>query len=119
MAGPYQLLVIGHTAKGNPMSLKCYVAANAAAGTFLPCAQFRDAASTDPVDYYPPENWIIDDIQITDTGLIRVFSNGAPTSVIVDLGSRANSNAGRNTNLGIPLGAGKVYRFAVETQCGA
>lgn len=115
-----QALFLGHYQGSNlPASFKCYLASSGAVNTFLPMAQFRDAASTDPVDIYPPGNMIIDDIQSSATGVIRLYSMGQPTAVLIDLGSRANTNSGRNINLNIPLGAGKVYRWIVETQLSA
>lgn len=111
---------MGHYVDGSgPVSFKCYLASSGAVSTALPIAQFRDAVSTDSPDFYPPKNLVIDDIQSSATGQVRMYSNGSPTYAIIDLGSRGNTNSGRNINLGFPLGQGVAYRFYVESQLSA
>jgi hypothetical protein len=111
-----QILFLGRFADGSgPFSFKAYAAANGAVNSYCPIRLFGDAASTDSVDLKIPKNAIIDDIQSScASGHIRFESDGAPTYALIDLGSRANTNTGRVTNLGIPLGASHNYRIKVE-----
>lgn len=112
-----QILVFGRNAQtGAPWSCKVLAGSNAAVGTYCPVRLKGDAAATDSVDLHVPYNVVVYDIiSSCASGEIRVESDGDDTYVIVDLASRGSTNAGRNQNLGIPLGVGKVYRFKVET----
>lgn len=112
-----QIEVYGRSvATGNPFSFKILAGANAAVGTYCPCRLKGDAASTDSVDLKVPENVVIHDIiSSCASGAIRIESDGEDTYALVNLGSRAATNSGRNQNLGIPLAYGKNYRIKVET----
>ena len=112
-----QILVFGRNAQtGAPWSCKVYAAASGAVGTYCPVRLKGDAASTDSVDLHVPFNVVIYDIiSVCASGEVRLESDGEETYVIIDLASRGSTNAGRNQNLGIPLGVGKVYRWKVET----
>ena len=112
-----QILVFGrNTQTGAPWSCKVLAGSNAAVGTYCPVRLKGDAVATDSVDLHVPYNVVVYDIiSSCATGEVRVESDGEDTYVVVALGSRSATNAGRNQNLGIPLGVGKVYRFKVET----
>lgn len=112
-----QIVFIGRFANGGaPFSFKALAAANGAVGSYCTCRLKGDAASTDSVDLKVPDNVIIDDIiSSCASGAIRFESDGEATYAYIELASRAATNAGRVTSLGIPLGAGKNYRIKVET----
>lgn len=116
-----QVLFLGHFADGSgPFSYKGYAAVSAAVGVYMPCRLMGDAVATDAVDLRVPKNAIIDDIQsVCSAGAIRFESDGSPTYALIDLSSRATTNSGRVTNLGIPLGPGHNYRIKIETQLSA
>ena len=116
-----QILFLGHFADGSgPFSFKGYAATSAAVGTYVAMRLIGDAVTTDSVDLKVPKNCVIDDIQsVCTAGAIRFESDGSPTYALTDLSSRATTNSGRVTNLGIPLGPGHNYRIKVETQLSA
>ena len=112
-----QIEFYGRSAQnGAPFSFKALAASNGAVGTYCATRLKGDAAATDSVDLHVPENVIIYDvISSCASGAVRIESDGEDTYALINLGSRSATNAGRNQNLGIPLGHGKNYRIKVET----
>lgn len=112
-----QIEIYGRSVQsGAPWSCKVLAGSGAAVGTYCPVRLKGDAVSTDSVDLHVPFNVIVHDvISSCASGAIRIESDGEDTYALVNLASRSATNAGRNQNLGIPLGVGKVYRFKVET----
>jgi len=113
-----QLLIFGKDVQtGAPWSCKLYLASSGAVGTYCPVRLKGDAAATDSVDLHVPFNVVVYDVisPVATSGEIRLESDGEDTYFLINIASRAPTNAGRNQNLGIPLGVGKVYRFKVET----